>query len=312
MTEEHKRLKETKTATRNWKKWGPYLTERQWGTVREDYSPYGNAWEYLSHDAARSKAYRWGEEGIAGISDDNQLLCFSIGLWNGKDPILKERMFGLTGNEGNHGEDVKELYYYLDSTPTHSYMKMLYKYPLSEFPYARLVEENKRRGKNEPEFELIDTGIFNEDNYVDVFVEYAKAAAEDLLVRITLHNRGPEDATIHLLPQLWFRNTWSWGYNDYKPSLRSLDNASNEIDHKDLGRRFLFCDGAEELIFCDNDTNVNRLYGVQDAKGYFKDGVNDYIVYGNTEAVNPAKTGTKAAAQFLRTICGAGSVMFLV
>lgn len=212
MNKEQQRLIESNNKKINWKKFGPYLTERQWGTVREDYSADGSAWEYISHDMARSKAYRWGEEGIAGISDDKQLLCFSLALWNKKDPILKERMFGLTGNEGNHGEDCKELYYYLDSTPTHSYMKMLYKYPQHEYPYAWLVNENKNRTKQQMEFELMDTGIFNEDKYFDVFVEYAKNAEDDLLIKITVHNRGQEDASLNVLPTIWFRNTWAWGY----------------------------------------------------------------------------------------------------
>src|SRR5512135_1548852 len=220
-TAEHQRLDEDKRGVRNWKRWGPYLSERQWGTVREDYSPYGNAWEYLSHDAARSRAYRWGEDGIAGISDDQQQLCLALALWNGRDPILKERLFGLTNSEGNHGEDVKELYYYLDATPTHSYLKMLYKYPQREFPYARLVEENRRRGKDQPEFELIDTGIFDDDRYFDVFVEYAKAGPDDIVMRTTVHNRGPEPAAIHVLPQLWFRNTWTWTGGGPKPELHA-------------------------------------------------------------------------------------------
>jgi hypothetical protein len=302
MTEEQKRLTQATTGRASWKKWGPYLTERQWGTVREDYSQYGNAWESVSHDAARSKAYRWGEEGIAGISDENQLLCFSLGLWNGKDPIIKERLFGLTGNEGNHGEDVKELYYYLDNTPTHSYMKMLYKYPQAEFPYSQLVEENRRRGKNEPEFELLDTGIFAEDRYFDVFVEYAKAAADDLLLRVTIHNRGPEDAAIHLLPAIWFRNTWAWGYDDYKPALTALTGNVIKADHRDLGHRWLYCDRVDELLFCDNETNGSRLYGVNGVNGYFKDGINNYVTRGETKAVCPDKKGTKAAVHSILSI----------
>src|SRR5690349_14204731 len=220
-TAEAIRLQEDATRAKNWKRWGPYLSERQWGTVREDYSPTGTAWDYFPHDHARSRAYRWGEDGIAGISDDQQRLCLSLALWNGKDPILKERLFGLTNSEGNHGEDVKELYYYLDATPTHSYLKMLYKYPQREFPYARLVEENRRRGKDQPEFELLDTGVFDDDRYFDVFVEYAKAGPDDLLMVVTVHNRGPEPASITVLPQLWYRNIWSWQPGGAKPSLRA-------------------------------------------------------------------------------------------
>jgi len=315
MNAEKKRLEETRQQKSPWKKWGPYLTERQWGTVREDYSPYGTAWEYVSHDAARSKAYRWGEEGIAGICDEKQTLCFSIALWNGNDPILKERLFGLTGNEGNHGEDVKEYYYYLDSTPTHSYMKMLYKYPQAEFPYARLAEENRRRRKTEPEFELIDTGIFDENRYFDVFVEYAKAAPEDLLIRITVYNRGPETRTLNILPQTWFRNTWSWGGNDDKPKMLSISQDVIELKHEDAGVRWLYCEGAPELLFCDNETNVQRLYGITQAQslprsigGYFKDGINDYIVHDAKDAVNLAQSGTKAAANYKRTISAGESV----
>ncbi len=308
MTEERKRLKEAKSGRANWKRWGPYLTERQWGTVREDYSPGGTAWEYTSHDMARSKAYRWGEEGIAGISDEAQSICFSLALWNGKDAILKERMFGLTGNEGNHGEDVKELYYYLDSTPTHSYMKMLYKYPQSEFPYARLLEENRRLGKQDPEFELLDTGVFNDDRYFDIFVEYAKATPEDILIRITVHNRGPEDADIHIVPQIWFRNTWSWGYDPYKPGLSGHAEKAVEIDHRELGKRWLYCEGADELLFCENETNFMRLYGLNHTRSFPKDAINDYIVHGRKESVNPVRKGTKAAAHYVRSVPGGGWV----
>jgi len=297
MTAEKKRLEESRLQKAAWKKWGPYVTERQWGTVREDYSPHGNAWEFVSHDAARSKAFRWGEEGIAGICDDRQLLCFALTLWNGRDPILKERIFGLTGNEGNHGEDVKEYYYYLDSTPTHSYMKMLYKYPQNEFPYAWLVEENRRRGKGAPEFELIDTGIFNDDCYFDVFVEYAKASPDDVLIRITAYNRGPEAAKLHLLPTIRFRNTWSWGYNGHKPQMNITARGGVEINQADLGKFWLLCEGDPKILFCENETNTKRLYNV-DGQGYFKDGINDYIVHGATSAVNPSQLGTKAAADY--------------
>src|SRR5215213_9074669 len=229
MNAEEQRLDEAGQRTRHWKRWGPYLSERAWGTVREDYSQYGTAWDYFPHDHARSRAYRWNEDGIAGISDRHQKICFALALWNGRDPILKERLFGLTGNEGNHGEDVKEYYFYLDSTPTHSYMKYLYKYPQSEFPYARLVEENRARGKGAPEFELMDTGIFDEDRYFDVFVEYAKADPEDILVRVSAVNRGPVEATIHLLPTLWFRNTWSWDSDESRPQLRQPEAMANEM-----------------------------------------------------------------------------------
>src|SRR5947208_5322492 len=234
-TSEQLRLKEDAAGQKRWRLWGPYLSERQWGTVREDYSPHGNAWEYVPHDHARSRAYRRGEDGIAGISDDQQRICLSLALWNGKDPILKERIFGLTNNEGNHGEDAKELYYYLDATPTHSYLKMLYKYPQREFPYGRLVEENRRRGKDQPEFELLDTGIFDDDRYFDVFVEYAKAGPEDILMLVTVHNRGPETATIHLLPQLWFRNAWSWKPGAAKPQLSLGRSGTVSVKHAELG-----------------------------------------------------------------------------
>src|SRR5450432_3599118 len=265
----------------DWKKWGPYVTDRQWGTVREDYSANGAAWEFISHDMARSKAYRWGEEGIAGISDDKQLLCFALALWNKKDSILKERYFGLTGNEGNHGEDVKEMYYYLDSTPTHSYMKMLYKYPQHAYPYAKLMNENNRRDKTQKEFELIDTGIFNEDKYFDVFVEYAKAGANDILAKITVHNRGNEDASLHILPTIWFRNTWAWGYDDYKPQMVSSNNGDIIINHKTLGNFTLSSDNQTESLFCDNESNNKKLYGSENASLYCKDGINEFLVNGN-------------------------------
>ena len=286
----------------SWKKWGPYVTDRQWGTVREDYSENGTAWEFISHDMARSKAYRWGEEGIAGISDNDQFLCFAVALWNKKDPIIKERYFGLSGNEGNHGEDVKELYYYLDSTPTHSYMKMLYKYPQNEYPYQWLVEENSRRSKSEPEFELIDTGIFNEDKYFDVFTEYAKGAENDLLIKITVHNRGNEDASLNVLPTLWFRNTWEWGYDDYKPQMMSTNDGNITINHKHLGQYTLHLDEKVELLFCDNETNLKKLYGVENKNHFTKDGVNEYLVHGNRSAININAQGTKVAANYDITI----------
>lgn len=292
MNSEQQRL-----ANSEWKKWGPYLSDRQWGTVREDYSDQGNAWEHISHDMARSKAYRWGEEGIAGICDDRQLLCFALALWNKRDPLIKERYFGLTNTEGNHGEDVKELYYYLDSTPTHSYMKALYKYPQQEYPYARLVEENKRRTRSEPEFELIDTGIFDNDEYFDVFVEYAKASEDDILIKVTIHNRGSEEATLNLLPTIWFRNTWSWGYDDYKPQMVAANNGSILIAHRDLGTLTLHMAEGAEVLFCENETNLNRLYGLGSSPALCKDGINDYLVDGDIMAVN-RWCGTKAAANY--------------
>jgi hypothetical protein len=307
LTAEAKRLEESASRKTHWKRWGPYLSERAWGTVREDYSPYGTAWEYLSHDHARSKAYRWNEDGLAGISDRHQFICFALALWNGRDPIVKERLFGLTGHEGNHGEDVKEYYFYLDSTPTHSYMKYLYKYPQAEFPYARLVEENRRRGRGEPEFELMETGIFDEDRYFDVFVEYAKAACDDLLIRVEIVNRGPEPAELTVLPTIWFRNTWSWGLDIRRPRLRQ-DHASGngmsviELAHDYYGHRRMLCGGAPPLLFTENETNMQRLHGSENSSPYVKDGINDYIVQGRKEAVNPLKVGSKAAAQYVMTI----------
>jgi hypothetical protein len=298
MTHEELRLEETRQRRAHWQRWGPYLSERAWGTVREDYSPYGNAWEYLSHDHARSRAYRWNEDGIAGICDRHQYICFAVSMWNGRDPILKERLFGLTGNEGNHGEDVKECYYYLDSTPTHSYMKYLYKYPQAAFPYSQLVEENRRRDKHSPEFELMDTGVFSDNRYFDVSVEYGKGAPDDILIRITVTNHGPERAELHLLPTVWFRNTWSWeSETGQRPVLREL-NGAIELEHHELGRRLLECDGRPELLFTENETNLQRLFGAANASPYVKDGINDYVVNGASLAVNPAQTGTKAAARY--------------
>jgi len=308
-TAESRRLAAANANTEPWRRFGPYLSERQWGTVREDYSPHGNAWEYFPHDHARSRAYRWGEDGIAGISDDQQRLCLSLALWNGKDPILKERIFGLTNSEGNHGEDAKELYYYLDATPTHSYLKMLYKYPQREFPYARLVDESGRRkgDSSQPEFELLETGIFDDDRYFDVFVEYAKAGPEDILMRVTVHNRGPETATIHLLPQLWFRNTWSWKPDAKKPQLSLGKSGTVSAKHAEFGDYTLSCDGKPELLFCDNETNARRHYGQADAQGFFKDGFDEYVVHGNQSAVNPNRSGTKAGALYKLTIPAGGS-----
>jgi hypothetical protein len=305
MNAEQKRLEESNQRRAHWKRWGPYVSDRAWGTVREDYSQYGNAWEYLPHDQARSKAYRWNEDGIAGICDRHQYLCFSLALWNGRDPILKERFFGLTGNEGNHGEDVKEYYFYLDSTPTHSYMKFLYKYGQGEFPYTRLVEENRRRTKADSEFELMDTGTFGEDRYFDVVVEYAKATPEDILIRIKATNRGPDPARLDLLPTLWFRNTWSFKPKSARPSLTLGHDIGGQsavkIEHAILGKRWLYCQKHPALLFCDNETNARRLYGI-DGATYPKDAINDYVVDGRKDAVNPRQSGTKMAAQYSATI----------
>jgi hypothetical protein len=301
VTEEELRLAADRARKANWKRWGPYLSERQWGTVREDYSAYGTAWDYFPHDHARSRAYRWGEDGLGGISDRHQYTCFALALWNGNDPILKERLFGLTGNEGNHGEDVKEYYYYLDSTPTHSYMKFLYKYPQREFPYTKLAEENRRRGRGALEFELIDTGIFAEDRYFDVFIEYAKAGPDDILIRIEAINRGPDAAPLHLLPTVWFRNTWSWGLDDRKPKLRrdaSAEVAAIKLDHYYYGTRWLYCEGTPNLLFTENETNNQRLFNSENASPYVKDGVNDFIIHGVKSALNPNDQGTKAAAHY--------------
>ena len=305
MTKEEIRLEEDRQRKANWKRWGPYLSERQWGTVREDYSPYGNAWEYLSHDHARSRAYRWGEDGLGGISDRHQYICFALALWNGQDPILKERLFGLTGNEGNHGEDVKEYYFYLDSTPTHSYMKYLYKYPQAEFPYAQLVEENRRRNKQDLEFELINTGVFDDNRYFDVFIEYAKAAPDDILIRIEAINRGPDPADLHLLPTLWFRNTWSWGLDERRPRISrepAAEMATLQAYHWYYGNRWLYCEGKPEILFTENETNSQKLFGSENASAYVKDGINDYIVHGAREAANFRGPGTKAAPYYRMTL----------
>jgi hypothetical protein len=299
-TTEQIRLDEAREQKAPWKKWGPYLSERQWGTVREDYSENGNAWDYFSHDQARARAYHWGEDGLAGISDDKQRLCFALALWNGKDPILKERLFGLTNSEGNHGEDVKEYYFYLDSTPTHSYLKYLYKYPQAAFPYDHLVKTNRERSRQEFEYELIDTGVFEQDRYFDVFVEYAKESPEDILVQITIHNRGPEAAELHVLPTLWFRNRWSWGRDNPRPSLQAGAGKSAVVEVKEerLGERYLYCDGPASLLFTENETNAKRLFGGQNRTPFVKDAIHNFIVRGQAGAVNPAKTGTKAAAHY--------------
>jgi hypothetical protein len=303
MDVETQRLEEARQRIKHWKRWGPYLSERAWGTVREDYSPYGSAWDYFPHDHARSRAYRWNEDGIAGISDRHQKICLALSLWNCRDPILKERLFGLTGNEGNHGEDVKEYYFYVDSTPTHSYMKYLYKYSQAEFPYGRLVTENRQRGKLSPEFELIDTGVFDGDRYFDVVVEYAKADVEDILIRIAVTNHGPQEASLNVLPTIWFRNTWSWNQNGTaKPSLRKNNESVIELNHNELAKRWLYCDGSPELLFTENDTNTQRLFNFVNGSHYFKDGIDEYIVHGNQHAVNPDNTGTKAAANYTPVI----------
>jgi hypothetical protein len=306
-TNEQKRLNDAREMHIPWRKWGPYLSERQWGTVREDYSQDGNAWDYFSHDQSRSRAYRWGEDGLAGISDDRQQLCFAIALWNGRDPILKERLFGLTNSEGNHGEDVKEYYFYLDSTPTHSYMKYLYKYPQLEFPYRDLVETNRRRSREELEYELLDTGVFDQDRYFDVFVEYAKADPEDLLIRVTVHNRGPETAELHLLPTLWFRNTWSWEKGEAKPGLGQMKESTILASQKQLGSQTLSCEGNPELLFTENESNAARLWGQPNPSPYVKDAFHEYVVSGKREAVNPAKNGTKAAAHYRLEVPAGGS-----
>ena len=301
---ERERLKAAKTGKARWRRWGPYLSERQWGTVREDYSPNGTAWDYFTHDQARSRAYRWGEDGICGFSDDHQRICLALAVWNGKDPILKERLYGLTNSEGNHGEDVKEIYYYLDATPTHSYLKALYKYPQAEFPYQQLLDENRRRGKEQPEYELIDTGVFAENRYFDLFVEYAKASPENILMQISVVNRGPETASIHVLPHLWFRNTWAWGYDVKKPSLKALSDQVVGIHHPILGEYTLQADGDPSWLFCENETNVKRLYGMEVSGQYFKDAFHDYLIGGDADAINSSRHGTKCAAHFSLTLPG--------
>ncbi len=326
MTSEREKLQQIHERSVYWNKWGPYISERAWGTVREDYSPAGTAWDYLPHDQARSKAYRWGEDGLAGICDRHQQLCFALALWNGRDPILKERLFGLAGDEGNHGEDVKEYYYYLDNTPSHSYMKYLYKYPQAAFPYTQLVAENRRRDRSQPEYELVDTGIFDEDRYFDVCVEYAKASPEDIVIRLTVSNRGPATASLLLLPTLWFRNTWSWLPQASRPLLSlyrpafafpthqviaarpSSDiNNSHEGTGSYPGSYWLYCEGASELLFTENESNLQRLYSVPNASPYVKDAFHEYIVQGQHAAINPAQVGTKAAAHYQLSLAGGES-----
>jgi hypothetical protein len=310
---ERQRLDEARNAIKDWRRWGPYVSERQWGTVREDYSPYGTAWDYLSHDQARSRAYRWGEDGIAGFCDDQQLLCMSIALWNGRDPILKERLFGLTNGQGNHGEDVKELYYYLDAVPSYAYARMLYKLPQAVYPYEWLIEENaRRRGTPAMEFELIDTGIFNDDRYFDVEVEYAKADADDVLMRITVHNRGPEPATIHMLPQAWFRNTWSWSPGVKKPILQDQGSGLVSAEHEGLGRYSIEFEAPDRLLFCENESNFVRLFGASSGEPYCKDAFHEYVIGGHKDAVNPAGEGTKAAGLYRRVIPAGGNAVMRV
>jgi hypothetical protein len=301
MTKEEIRLSESRERTKHWKRWGPYLSERAWGTVREDYSVGGDAWGYFPHDHSRSRAYRWTEDGIAGICDRHQLTCFALAFWNECDPILKERLFGLSGVEGNHGEDVKEYYFYLDTTPTHSYMKYLYKYPQAAFPYAQLLEENRKRGRTQPEYELLDTGVFDHDRYFDIFVEYAKADVEDIFVRITVENRGPDTARLRVLPTVWFRNTWAWGDAQARPQARLQQGGTDpriELNHPEYGRRWLICQGSPQLLFTDNETNKKRLFGVDNDSAYVKDAIHDYIIHGDSKAVNPESLGTKAAAHY--------------
>src|SRR5499433_259902 len=315
-TAEHKRLEDSRDRKSHWKRWGPYVSERAWGTVREDYSANGDAWTFVSHDAARSKAYRWNEDGIAGVCDRHQRICFALALWNEKDPILKERIFGLTSSEGNHGEDVKEYYFYIDNTPTHSYMKYLYKYPQAKYPYEELLEQNRRRTKLEMEYEQVDTGVFDQGRYFDIVVEYAKAEPEDLLIRITISNRGSESAPIYVLPTLWFRNTWSWGRDDRRPSISAAVNPSQQTrppltlvaKHWELGEYRLYCAGADELLFTENETNSKRLFGVASATRYVKDAFHAYVVEGKHEAINPGTSGTKAAARYRRNLDAGASI----
>src|SRR5256714_637508 len=318
ITAEEQRLQEDARREKNWKRWGPYLSERQWGTVREDYSADGDVWAYFPHDHARSRAYRWGEDGLLGICDRECRLCFALALWNGKDPILKERLFGLTNPEGNHGEDVKECYYYLDSTPTHSYMKALYKYPQAEFPYMKLVHENAVRTRAQPEYELIDTGVFEGERYFDVVAEYAKNTPDDILIKLTISNRGPQNADIHLLPTLWFRNSWIWGCTHegctLKPRITKTSDASVSADHPTLG---IFNWNVQEnvggakpqLLFTDNETNAQRLFNSPNSSRYVKDAFHEYLVGGRTEAVDPRNYGTKAAAHYQLTIAGGESAV---
>ena len=316
MIAELARLDEDARREKNWKRWGPYLSERQWGTVREDYSAHGDCWNYFPHDHARSRAYRWGEDGLLGICDRECRLCFALALWNGRDPILKERLFGLSNSEGNHGEDVKECYFYLDATPTHSYMKALYKYPQQEFPYARLVEENRRRGREQTEFELDDTGIFDESRYFDVYVEYAKAGPDDFAIRIRAVNRGPERADLTLLPTLWFRNTWSWGRTGEgywpKGKISRAGDTAVFAEHVSLGKFRLDAEGSSELLFTENETDMERVFGVNSATAFVKDAFHRYLIEGRADVVNPHGEGTKAGALYRVTLeAGAAATIHL-
>ena len=292
-TQEHNRLEEAVAGGIPWRRWGPYLSERQWGTVREDYSDDGNAWDYFPHEHARSRAYRWGEDGMCGLCDEKMQMCLAVALWNGNDPFLKERMFGLTNPQGNHGEDVKDYYYYLDSTPSHSFMRMLYKYPHAAFPYEDLVTTNGARGGDEPEYELIDTGVFDDDRYHDIYVEYAKDGPDEVLVRISVTNRGPDATSLHVLPHLWFRNTWWMAPDEPKPSLRVREGTEGaavvEAHHPTLGDYHLYCEGAPALLFTENETNNQLLFGRANASPFVKDAVNDFVVHGRRDAVNPAR-----------------------
>ena len=307
------RLAGMRSGAAHWRRWGPYVSERQWGTVREDYSPFGSAWDYFSHDQARSRAYRWGEDGIAGICDDRQLLCLSLALWNGKDPILKERLFGLTNGQGNHGEDVKELYYYLDAIPSHAYGRMLYKLTQDAYPYQELIDENARRkGRSAPEFELIDTGLFDDDRYFDVEIEYAKASPDDILMRVTVHNRGRDTAAIHVLPQAWFRNIWSWSDGSARPHMSNESRGEVLGTHDRLGPFALSFETPDGLLFCDNDTNFQKVFGNAGPPGYYKDGINDFVVEGRTAAVNPARRGTKVAGHYRRELPPGGAAVVRV
>src|ERR1700730_11320727 len=317
MTQEEIRMSEAGSRKKHWKRWGPYLSERAWGTVREDYSAYGSAWEYLPHDHARSRAYRWNEDGLAGISDRRHMICFALALWNERDPILKERLFGLTANEGNHGEDVKECYFYLDSPPSRSCMSYLYKYPQAEFPYSKLVEENRRRDKHQAEFELLDTGVFDKDLYLEVVVEYAKAEIEDILIKIMATNRGPESASLRVLPTIWFRNTWSWGNRQRRPKLHQARSAPDPVIELNLSppkqtrsdTRWLYCEGSPEILFTENETNTKRLFGIENRTTFVKDGINDYVVQGIKDAVNPEHVGSKAAAHYELSVASGETVV---
>jgi hypothetical protein len=310
MNAEEERLRQSRFDVVTWKKWGPYISERQWGTVREDYSENGNAWDYFTHDQARSRAYRWGEDGIAGISDEKQNLCFALAFWNEADPILKERMFGLTNSEGNHGEDCKEYYFYLDSTPTHSYMKYLYKYPQCAYPYSDLVQTNRKRGRSEPEYELLDTGVFEQNRYFDIFVEYAKADAEDVLIRITAVNRGDVAAPLHLLPTLWFRNTWSWENSSPRPLLRLNEAFAIHASHHQLGDFYLYVEDAAQFLFTENETNQERIFNKPNSTPYVKDAFDNYLVHGKRDVVNPGQLGTKAAAHLYAVVPGHDQQIF--